>query len=170
MPATGFRNVVLAAAVYVEGQTFVGNTASITLPALEMRMSDDEQMGLPGTIERFFGIEKLEAELVFNTIDNRLLGQFGSHNVRNKNYMVRYSCQANDGEVRYGVAEFSGRARRVERAAMTNGEEITTTTLMVTCISYKETFDGTEIYDIDIEAPKVIVDGEDHWSGIFEGL
>lgn len=170
MPATGFRNVIITAACYVEGNTFVGQTASIKLPVLEMRMADDDQMGLPGTIERFFGIEKLEAELVFNTIDTDLLKQFGSHDVRYKNYMVRYSTQSNDGTTKHGVAEFSGRARRVERSEISNGEEITTTTLTITCIAYKEEFDGSEIYDIDIEEPKVIVDGEDHWAAIFEGL
>ena len=170
MPATGFRNVVISASAYVEGENFIGNTASLTLPPLEMRMSDDEQMGLPGTIERFFGIEKIEVEMVFNTMDNRLLGQFGSHNVREKEYSIRYATQANDGSTKYGVAEFSGRARRVERSAITNGEEITTTTLTITCIAYKETFDGTPIYDIDIEEPKLIIDGEDVWKPIFDGL
>ena len=69
MARTGFRNVIIAASAYVEGNSWIGNTASIKLPDLTMRMSDDEQMGLPGTIERFFGIEKLESELIFNTID-----------------------------------------------------------------------------------------------------
>ena len=170
MPTTGFRNIIIAGAVYVEGRTFIGNTASIQLPPLEMRMSDDEQLGLPGTIERFFGIEKMEAELVFNTIDNDILKQLGSHDVRAKQYMVRYSTQSNDGSTKYGVVEMEGRGRRVERSTIEGGEEITTTTLTVTCISYKETFDGSEIYDIDIENEKVTVDGENHWEPIASGL
>ena len=170
MAATGFRNVIIAASAYVEGNSFIGNTASIKLPDLTMRMTDDEQMGLPGTIERFFGIEKLESELIFNTIDVDLLSQFGSHDVRNKDYSVRYSTQNNNGDVKYGVAEFSGRARSVERPPITTSEDIVTTSLMISCISYQETFDGTLVYDIDIEKGILIVNGEDHWAGLFEGL
>ena len=170
MPATGFRNIILAAAAYVEGQTFVGNTQSIQLPSLEMRAADDEQMGLPGVIERYFGIEKMEATLVFNTVDKRILAQLGSHNVREKNFMVRYTTQSNDGTIKSGVVEMSGRARMVERSEITTGEEPTTTTLTITCIAYKETYDGDVVYDIDIEAPKVEVDGTDHWKPIFDAL
>lgn len=170
MAAPGFRNIIQAATVYVEGRSYVGEAASVTLPNIEMQTQDDRPMGLASPIRRFTGYEPMEATLVFNTINKDVLVQVGSPNIRAKNYMVRYSTQSSDGSVKFGIAEFSGRASMIERSEISNGEEITTTTLTIQCVAYKETFDGEGVYDIDTEKQQFIIDGTDHWAPVAAGL
>ena len=74
------------------------------------------------------------------------------------------------GTVKYGVVECSGRGSAAERAPFENGEEPATTTLIIECVAYKETFDSEVIYDFDTELAKHEIGGEDFWAPILEGL
>ena len=168
--ATGFRNRIVTGSFYLEGQTYLGQSDTIQLLNPEMIAVDERGMGAPGAIERFVGMEKMEVTAGFKTIDTDILKQFGAVDPREKNYQIRYSTTSNDGTAKYGVAEFSGRARMVERGEIGTGEDEVVTTLTITCVSYKETFDGELVYDFDFENGKLIVDGVNHWDAIQSGL
>ena len=169
MPAPGFRNKIISASVTVEGNPRKGETMSIQLPNLSWAAAEDTPLGLPGTVMRFFRVENIEVELVFSAVQKDILAQWGGFNIREKNYRVNYVTQSSDGEFKNGVAEFSGRAQTTQRGVIDGGEEAPTTTLMIPCVAYKEDYDGANVYDIDIEAEKVIVDGEDLWEKVREG-
>ena len=170
MASTGFRNRIVTGSFYLEGQTFLGQSDSISLLDPEMLSIDERGLGAPGAIERFVGMEKMEISAGFKTIDANILKQFGHMNVREKQYQARYSTVSNDGSTAYGVVECAGRARMVERDDLGVGEDETITTLTIACVQYKETFDGEVIYDFDFENGKIIVDGVNHWDPIYQGL
>lgn len=170
MAAQGFRDLIQAATVYVEGRSFVGEAAEVTLPNIEMVQQDYRAMGMPSATRRFTGFAPLEATLVFDSINKAVLTQVGFNNIREKNFQVRYVTGSSDGSTKHGVCEFSGRANMVERGAISTGEEAVQTTLTVQCISYKETFDGEEVYDIDTEKQSFKVGGEELWADFAAGL
>lgn len=165
-----FRNMTQAGTIYVEGQSLIGDTQEFTLPNIEMIVQDIRNSGMVGAVARFTGIERPEATLITNAYLEDILTQVGSPNIREKQYSARWATQSADGTVKYGVAEFAGRGNMVERAAASDGADGMTTTLTIQCVSYKETFDGNEIYDIDLENGKLIINGTDHWAAIMEGL
>lgn len=165
-----FRNMLQAGTIYVEGQSLIGDTQEFALPNIEMIVQDVRNSGMVGAAARFTGIERPEATLITNAYLGDVLTQIGSPNIREKQYQARWSTQSADGSVKYGVAEFAGRGNMIERAAAADGADGMTTTLTIQCVSYKETYDGNEIYDIDLENGKFIVDGTDHWEAIMSGL
>ena len=168
--ARGFRNIIFGASVYVDGESYLGEAASVTLPDLQAIVDDQRNMGMPGPVARFSGYERPQVEMEFNGYFNPVMAQWGNPDIRAYNYTVRWATRDNDGEVKSGVAEFAGRASGRTQAAMGNGEDVSTTTLTIECVAYKEEYDGTTNYDIDIEAGKVEVDGTDHWSAIADAL
>ena len=165
-----FVNVIKAASVYVDGQNFAGVAAEVTLPEINMMQEDYRGMGMSGAVRRFNGVEPLEASMVFNGYLPEVMKQVGSPDIRAENYSVRWATESFDGERKYGVAEFSGRGSNVTRDALADGEDPVQTTLTIQCVSYKETFDGQVLYDIDVENGKFIVDGTDHWAPLQENL
>ena len=165
-----FRNRTMAGTVYVEGKSLIGDHQEFTLPNIQMMVQDVRNGGMLGPAAQFTGMERPQATIVSDAYLADVLTQVGSPNIRAKNYSARWSTQSADGEVKYGVAEFSGRASNVERGALSNGEDGMATTITIECVSYKETFDGKLIYDINLETGKLIVDGEDHWKPIKDGL
>lgn len=164
------RNTIIAASIYIEGTQYLGDTTSIQLPELETREQADADMGMPGVIPRFFGIGEVMVEAEFKTMEAEILTQFGHFDVRAKNFMVRYVSLNDAGERKEGIAEFSGRAKATPRGAFTPGEETPTIGLTITCVSYKETFDGNEIYDFDFGTGKIAVGGTDLWEPIASAL
>ena len=164
------RNTIIAASIYIEGTQYLGDTTSIQLPELTAREQADADMGMPGIIPRFFGIDEVMVEAEFKTMEADFLTQFGHLDVRAKNYMVRYVSMTDSNERKEGIAEFSGRAKVVTRGAFTPGEETPTVGLSITCVSYKETYDGNEIYDFDFGTGKIAVDGTDLWEPIASAL
>lgn len=170
MAARGFRNVIQAAALYIEGSSYAGEAEQVKLPVVQSKMEEHRPMGLPSEVKRFTGYEPMEFTATINAFDPEVLGQVGSPDVREKDYMVRFSTQSNDGEVKYGVAEISGRASTVDVGDISNGEEIAATELTVEVVSYKLTFDSQIIYDIDTEEGKYIILGTDYWEPIQAGL
>ena len=169
MPAIGFREQIISASVTVAGNPRKGETESIQLPNLEWRRAEDTPLGLPGTVLRFLGLEAIEVELVFDSVQKDILTQWGSFNIRKHQFRVNYVTQSSDGTFKNGVVEFSGRAHTVNRGVIDGGEDAPTTTLMITCVQYKETYDGADVYDIDIEAEQVKIDGEDVWADVKSG-
>ena len=160
----------MAGVVYIEGKSLIGDNREFTLPNLQMMVQDIRNAGMAGPVAQFTGIERPQVTIESDAYLADVLKQFGSPNIREKNYSARWSTQSADGEVKYGVAEFSGRSSNTERAAFSNGEDGMPTTITIECVSYKETFDGEVIYDIDLENGKLIVGGEDHWKPIKDGL
>ena len=166
----GYRNIIEAASIYLNGRSYIGEAATVTLPNVQTRMEDHRPQRLPSDVKRFTGYEPLVVEAVFNVYDPEILKQVGNPDIRAYDYQARWSARSADGSVKYGVAEFSGRGSSAERGAFENGEEPAQTTLTVECISYKETFDGEEIYNMDTELGKWEVGGEDYWAPVLEGL
>ena len=169
MPAIGFRNKIVSASVTVAGNPRKGETQSIQLPNLTWRSAEDTPLGLPGTVMRYFGVENIQVELVFDAVQKDILTQWGSFNIRAHNYRVNYVTQSSDGTFKNGVAEFSGRANEVARGVIDSGEDASTTTLTIDCVSYKETYDSEPVFNIDIEKEIIEIDGEDVWEEIREG-
>ena len=166
----GFQNVIQGASVYVEGVNYAGVAEEVTLPNIEMMMQDYRGMGMQSAVRRFTGHEPLECTMVFNGYLNDVMKQVGSPNVREKNYTVRWATESNDGSRKFGIAEFAGRGSMIERDAFGDGEDPAQTTLTIQVIAHKETFDGEELYDIDVENNRFKVDGVDHWEPIASGL
>ncbi len=168
--ARGFRNIIFGASVYVDGESYLGEADTVTLPDLQAIVDDQRNMGMPGPVARFSGYERPSVEMVFNGYFNPVMAQWGNPDIRAYNYTVRFATRSNDGEVKAGVAEFAGRASGRGQGAMGNGEDPSQTTLTIECVSYKEEFDGTTNYDLDFEEGKIEVDGTDHWAPITAAL
>lgn len=168
--ARGFRGVIFGASVYVDGESYIGEADSVTLPDLQTITDDQRNMGMPGPVARFSGYERPTVEMVFNGYFNAVMAQWGDPDIRAFNYTVRFATRDNDGTVKSGFAEFSGRASGRAQSAMGNGEDASQTTLTIECVAYKEAYDGTTNYDIDFEQGRVEVDGTDHWAPIANAL
>lgn len=165
-----FVNVIRSASVYVDGQNFAGVAAEATLPEINMMTEDYRGLGMLGPVRRFTGMEPLEATLVFNGYLPEVLKQVGSPDVRLANYSVRWQTESYDGEKKYGVAEFSGRGSSITRDPIADGQDPVQTTLTIQCVSYRETFSGEVIYDIDIENGKFLSGGIDLWTALLDQL
>ena len=165
-----FKNVVKAASVYLEGQSFAGVADEVALPDISMMMGDYRGPNMVGPVARFTGIERLEVEMTFNGIFPDVLKQLGSPDIRAKNYTIRKATESSNGDRKLLVAEFSGRGSAVSDDPFSGDEDPAQTTLTVQLVSYKLTFDNEVIYDIDMENGKFIVGGEDHWTPLTEDL
>ena len=150
--ARGFRNVIFGASLYVDGESYIGEADSTTLPEMQTITDENRNMGMPGPVARYSGYERPIVEMVFNGYFNPVMAQWGNPDIRAYNYTVRFATRDNDGTVKSGYAEFSGSAQVPEgRGAMGNGEDASQTTLTIDCVAYKEVFDGTTNYDLDFE-------------------
>ena len=53
--ARGFRNIIFGASVYVDGESYLGEADTVTLPDLQTITDDQRNMGMPGpggTVQR----------------------------------------------------------------------------------------------------------------------
>ena len=164
-----FGNVVQNANVYVEGKGMLGKAKTVKLPDYEKRREETRPLGLPAPVMRPTGLEPMECEMVFESYEKDVLTQVGGNKVREKQYMVRFSTEDSNGVVKYGVAQLSGNAYKLEPSPFENNDEAATLTLTVDVISYKLDFDGP-VYDIDVEVGKLNVGGVNHWDAAFAGL
>ena len=64
--ARGFRNIIFGASLYVDGESYIGEADSTTLPEMQTITDEQRNMGMPGPVARYSGYERPTVEMVFN--------------------------------------------------------------------------------------------------------
>ena len=168
-----FSKIVRAFSVYDnDGNRYLGE-GTVKLPMVADTIEEWRGSGSLGSSPRKTGLEPLEAEFSFQSMEFDIRKLVGNPDTRAYTLRVQWSMQsAAEAGVIYGVSELTGTGLSVDTDAFDPERGIPLTTLLFRCAAYKETLDNKELYDIDIEpeTAKYVVDGTDFWEAIKEGL
>ena len=168
-----YSKIVSAFSIYdTEGRRHLGE-GSVKLPMVADTIEEWRGGGSLGSSPRKQGIEPLEAEINFQSFEYDIRKLVGNPDTRAYNLRVQWTMRSSaENKVINGVSELTGTGLSVDTEAFDTERGIPVTTLLFRCAAYKETLDGKELYDIDVEpeTAKYIVDGTNYWEGIAAGI
>lgn len=148
---------------YIDGTSFLGRVAEMTLPDIKATMSSHNALGMFGKMSLPTGLDEMEATIKVNGIYSEI-AKIGANPYITHDFQIR------------GVAEVFGGAGRILTESVVcyikgfaksspNGSfkqhEAVDATLSIVVQAIKLDIMGTVVYDIDIVNGIWIVDGED---------
>lgn len=147
--------------VFNEGESFIGEAKTVTLPTLTRKMEDYRGAGMSGTVKIDMGMEALEMKIVFGGLVRAFLAQFGITQAAGAYLRFAGAIQRDDtGEVDSIEIVVRGRHSEMEMGDAEVGElaDFTVTTALA---YYKLTWNGSTLIEIDPLNMIEIVDGVD---------
>ncbi len=154
---------VINAAVFVDGESFIGRAEEVDLPKVKFKFSDTKGLGLYGEAELPSGLDKMEARIKFNSLYPSFTA-LAANPFKLRTVIVRASQQVWDqnGVSREAPikAEMRGFFREWDTGNIKGGESAEAeATLSV--IYYKLEADGNEIVEVDVFNNIYKVEGQD---------
>lgn len=147
--------------LFQNGETFIGQTSSVTLPKLARKMEDTRPGGLDGSVASDMGAEAMEIAFSASGYLKSALRQFGASTVDAVQLRWTGAYHSEDTGIWQGV-EIVGRGRykEIDRGESKAGEA-TETKFTMPLVYYKESVDGFVLFEIDVLNNIYIVDGVD---------
>jgi len=141
---------IFGANVYVDGDDFIGRANEVTLPNVNINMSDHQPLGYFSSVRLFNGVENMELSVVWSSVVPEVFKRGPNQSL---NLAIRAAQQVyQDGvlsEVQPIVVFAKGRVLNKEFGNITGSDGGTRTTSFV--VDYiRLTVNGEEIYEIDI--------------------
>lgn len=145
--------------VFIDGRSFQNKASSVQLPMLRRKMETNRLAGMDSEIDQPVGLEKLEGGFTIRGIDREVLTFFGLAHDNMFSGNFRGAFKDEDGQVHQVIVTFRGILAEVDMGEWTagNGE----TKFTCSCRAYKLEIDGRTVYDIDVTAPKRVINGVD---------
>lgn len=138
--------------IFNEGQSYVGETTSVTLPNLERKMEAFRGGGMNGYAKVDHGLteDSLQLKWKVGGYTKQILKQQGATTVSGVLLRLTQGFQRDDtGEVDAVEIVVRGRHSLVDRGEAKPGED-TEWDITTECVYYKETFNGEVLVEIDI--------------------
>ena len=156
--------------LFNDGESYLGEVTTITLPKLSRKMEEYLAAGMNGPIEVDFGNEKLEMEWTAGGLMSGALIQYGaaSHNAT----VLRFAgaFQNDDtGEVTVVEIVVRGRHRDIDMGNAKVGED-TEHKFTTTCSYYKLVVNNETLIELDFANAKEIIGGNDNMTSIRAAL
>ncbi len=149
--------------LFVDGQTYIGDIESMTLPKLSRKMEAHRAGGMSGAAKIDMGLDDdaLKAEWSIAGYPLQVLRQMGLSKVGGVQLRFVGALQRDDsGAVDSIEVVMSGRHAEVDRGEAKVGEK-GSTKITTECVYYKESLNGVVVTEIDILNMIEIVDGVD---------
>jgi hypothetical protein len=152
--------------LFNEGNSYLGEIATVTLPKIVQAMEDWRGGGMLGPIKIDHGLEGLEFEWTIGGHDARSMRQMGI--IRHDGVLLRFmgAYQSDqDGSVTAVEAVIRGRHQELDHGSQKPGDD-TEQKIKTVCSYYKLTAGGQDLYEIDMVAGIYIVAGVDRYAEI----
>lgn len=136
--------------VFVDGESFIGQAKTITLPTLTRKMEDWRGGGMSGPVKADLGQEPIEFKAVYGGLMRPLLAQYGV--TTHDGVQIRFAgaYQRDDtGTVDAVEVVVRGRHSEIEFGDAAAGED-TEFTVTTQCSYYKLTVNGAVVVEIDL--------------------
>lgn len=157
----GLPRVLKNMLLFNEGDSFVGEVKTVTLPTLTRKMEDYRGGGMSAPVKLDMGMEGLELKSVFGGMVRAILAQWGITNIAGVYLRFAGALQRDDtGEVDTVEIVVRGRHSEIEMGDQEVGElgDFTVTSALA---YYKLTWNGSTLIEIDPINMIEIVDGVD---------
>lgn len=142
---------------FVDGFGYFGRCTEAKLPDLELATSDYRGGGMDAPVKVDMGQETMQAELTFAEWSPELLRQWG----RRSRFVLRGGAQGEeDFEADSIVVTLGGRVTKQGQGDFKAGDDVHLT-LTIAPDYYRLEHNGDVMVEIDVEAGKRIVGGED---------
>lgn len=149
--------------LFNDGNSYIGQIASCTLPTLGRKMEAWRGGGMNGPVKTDQGLsdDGIQFEWTLGGIDLTVLGQFGVTNASGVQLRFAGAYQRDDtGEVSAVEIVVRGRHEEMSLGDAQAGED-TEFSITTTCSYYKLTIDGTAVIEIDLLNMVENVNGQD---------
>lgn len=147
---------------FVDGNSFIGEAESITLPKLTQKLEKYRGAGMPGSVSINLGLDDdaLSLELSMGGLVPALTKKLGG-TISGTALRFAGAFQQDDSEdfIKYEV-EVTGRLKEEDSGDNKQGE-VTKVKYSMECVYYKLTVDGEEVFEVDIINMIYKVDGKD---------
>ncbi|VBB13938.1 MULTISPECIES: phage major tail tube protein [Burkholderia cepacia complex] len=147
--------------VFLNGVSYIGQTAELTLPKLTRKMEEWRGGGMVGPVKFDFGPEAMELEWSLGGIDKNMLEQWGTPSV--DGVMLRFAgAYQNDSDAEWTAVEIvvRGRYSEVDMGSAKAGDDTTTKATMPLAY-YKLSINGQKVIEIDAQNFIEFVGGKD---------
>ena len=162
------RSVLKNFNLFVDSKGYAGKVDEVTLPKLTLKMEEFRAGGMDAPIEIEQGMEKLEMSFVVGSREFDILKTFGVFG-KETPLTLRGAFQDEMGVVTPVTINATGICKERDLGTWKPGENAPAT-LNFALKTYKETQDGTVLYDIDITNMKRVINGKDQLEGIRSAL
>ena len=142
--------------VNVEGIGFIGKIGEIEPPKVEFEMVEDGNMGRKVDTAL---LKPLECKMTLYDVNDYLIGVVAKRLNETASFVVRESVATDKGEKKI-LFSINGQVNVQEEASKEVGKEWGVT-LTIAVVSYELEWDGKQLYDIDVDSYKCIVNGKD---------
>ena len=156
--------------LFNDGQSYIGEIPSLTLPKLSRKMEEYLAAGMNGPVEVDFGNEKLEMEWTAGGLLESALTQYGatSHNATVLRFAGAYQND-DTGDVSAVEIVVRGRHREIDMGDAKVGED-TEHKYTTTCSYYKLVVNNETLIELDFVNAVENIGGTDRLSGIRSAL
>lgn len=149
--------------LFNDGNSYIGQIASATLPELARKMESWRGGGMNGSVKVDHGMadDGLQFEWKLGGLDITVLNQFGITDASGVQLRFAGAYQRDDtGEVSAVEVVVRGRHEKIGFGDAKPGDD-TETSITTTCTYYKLTVDGATVIEIDLLNMVEIVNGND---------
>jgi len=148
--------------LFNEGESYMGQCGSVTLPKLTRKLEAWRGAGMDGAAKVDLGMgDDLDLEWTIGGVDATVLKQFGAPSANGLALRFAGSYQQDDtGDTVAVEASVRGRHEEIDMGEAKPGED-TEHKIKTALTYYKLTIDGEEVIEIDTLAMIFTVDGKD---------
>ncbi|UEP31746.1 phage major tail tube protein [Burkholderia sp. B21-007] len=147
--------------VFLNGVSYIGQTAELTLPKLTRKMEEWRGGGMVAPVKYDFGPEAMELEWSLGGLDKNMLSQWGTQSV--DGVMLRFAgAYKNDSDDEWTAVEIVARGRysEVDFGTAKAGDDTTTKATMPLAY-YKLSINGDTVIEIDAQNFIELTGGKD---------
>lgn len=147
--------------LFQDGESWLGQVPSVTLPKLTRKMEDYVAGGMAGAVEIDLGQEKIELAFTAGGLIKSALKRYGATTADavKLRFAGAYQSESNGA---YNAVEVAVRGRYKEfDPGEAKVQSDTEHKFSVACAYYRLSIDGVPVIEIDMLANKLIVDGVD---------
>lgn len=163
------RDVLKNLNLFVDGRGYAGQIQNYSPPDLTLTTEDFRGGGMDSAVAIEMGQEPLETSFSLIAYDADVLALWGVAEGSSVQFTVRGALESFDGTVKPVVHNMQGKITSLSRGEWTPGSPAPlSVTLRLTY--YKETHNGSDLHEIDVENMVRIVNGEDRLAAQREAL
>ena len=152
----------------LDGVGKAGIVTEMTLPKIAEKQDEFRAGGMAGAVSISMGLEKLELEMTLAEHTKKNVSSMGMLSGDNIPMTARANVDTGDGEKPI-LINMRGRIVEQDRGSWKAGEDAPVKYKAV-LVSYKETIDGSEVLEIDMEKLIYKVNGKDKYATMRKNL
>ena len=160
-----YKNIIKNCNVFFDGNHFAGKSEELTLPKLTIKTEEFRAGGMDVPAEIDMGMEKLEASFDISGVEAGILKKLGIATGEKTPLTFRAAQQDADGSIKPVVVEMHGFIKEADMGTWKPGSRAKTKYKMIVD-SYKLTYAGKPVIEIDVMNCKRIINGVDHLAGV----